>query len=92
MDPEVIAKLDEVRKMKGMTPRAVSDEETLHLSRCSSPFEPVQCAVLSPRLHCSYGPMVLWSYPLLRALGILMSHHRYGTRGDLREALLLDDQ
>ncbi|CAE7476504.1 ehhadh, partial [Symbiodinium pilosum] len=27
VDPEVVAKLDEVRKMKGMTPRAVSDEE-----------------------------------------------------------------
>jgi len=27
VDPEVVAKLDEVRKAKGMTPRAVSDEE-----------------------------------------------------------------
>ncbi|CAE7207961.1 ehhadh [Symbiodinium pilosum] len=27
VDPEVVAKLDEVRKMKGVTPRAVSDEE-----------------------------------------------------------------
>ena len=27
VDPEVVAKLDEVRKMKGVTPRAVSDED-----------------------------------------------------------------
>ena len=28
VDPEVVAELDEVRKMKGMTPRAVSDEDS----------------------------------------------------------------
>ena len=38
MDPEVVAKLDEVRKAKGMTPRAVSDEDGLN-RMCSSQAE-----------------------------------------------------
>eukprot|EP00438_Fugacium_kawagutii_P028994 Skav221412 [mRNA] locus=scaffold355:57283:64776:+ [translate_table: standard] len=33
VDPEVVAKMDEVRKAKGVTPRAVSDEEICERSR-----------------------------------------------------------
>ena len=36
VDPEVVAKLDEVRKMKGMTPRAVSDEDSGSLDEMRS--------------------------------------------------------
>ena len=36
VDPEVVAKLDEVRKMKGMTPRAVSDEDSGSLDEIRS--------------------------------------------------------
>ena len=45
VDPEVVAKLDEVRKAKGMTPRAVSDEDGFEAQVLLTSLRPLQLPV-----------------------------------------------
>ena len=45
VDPEVVAKLDEVRKAKGMTPRAVSDEDRFEVPVLLTSLRPLQLPV-----------------------------------------------
>jgi len=54
VDPEVVAKLDEVRKAKGMTPRAVSDEDRFEVPVLLTSLRPLQLPV--PRVGSTRTP------------------------------------